>query len=259
MPTVVAGTPLHVAYSFSFMRRGRHKEKTATNEEKKSPDEQKQESAQSASSTTTTASATPHPYENSIKAISTVKTVEQFWSTYNYLRRPNDLSSTTDYHFFRDGIKPTWEDPKNAKGGKWIIRLPKGLASRYWEEVILALIGGQFPNIPDGEICGLVISIRYSEDILGVWNRSANDRDVVDRLRDAIKKVLQLPTSAYASLEYKPHTNSIADRSSFRNAQTWKPSRQSSEASHITRHRSGSWVERESRRDSARASDGAWR
>lgn len=65
--------------------------------------------------------AAPHPYENSIKSISTVKTVEQFWSTYNYLKRPNDLSSTTDYHFFRDGIKPTWEDAKNAKGGKWIV------------------------------------------------------------------------------------------------------------------------------------------
>ena len=64
---------------------------------------------------------TLHPYENSIKSISTVQTVEQFWSTYNYLKRPNDLSSTTDYHFFRDGIKPTWEDPKNAKGGKWIV------------------------------------------------------------------------------------------------------------------------------------------
>ena len=70
---------------------------------------------------TETPAAAPHPYENSIKNISVVKTVEQFWSTYNYLKRPNDLSSTTDYHFFRDGIKPTWEDPKNAKGGKWIV------------------------------------------------------------------------------------------------------------------------------------------
>lgn len=69
----------------------------------------------------TETTATPHPYENSIKGISVVKTVEEFWSTYNYLKRPNDLSSTTDYHFFRDGIKPTWEDPKNAKGGKWIV------------------------------------------------------------------------------------------------------------------------------------------
>src|SRR6056300_1703439 len=87
---------------------------------------------------------TPNPYENSIKTISTVKTVEEFWSTYNFLRRPNDLPTTTDYHFFREGIKPTWEDSSNAKGGKWIVRLPKGLASRYWEEVIMALIGGQF-------------------------------------------------------------------------------------------------------------------
>ena len=110
------GTPLHTAYSFSFMRRGKSNKSeegnpaaaTASGEK---PAEEKQEAP----------ATTPHPYENSIKSISTVKTVEQFWSTYNYLKRPNDLSSTTDYHFFRDGIKPTWEDPKNAKGGKWIV------------------------------------------------------------------------------------------------------------------------------------------
>jgi len=249
------GTPLHVAYSFSFMRRGKGS-KTTTDEG--NPAAQKQHNGEKPSEEQKQQESTaPHPYENSIKSITTVKTVEQFWETYNYLRRPNDLSSTTDYHFFRDGIKPTWEDPKNAKGGKWIIRLPKGLASRYWEEVVLALIGGQFPGIPDGEICGLVISIRYSEDILGVWNKSANDREGVERLRDAIKKVLQLPPSAYASMEYKPHQNAIADRSSFRNAQAWKPTRQVSEAisTSNSRHRSGSWVERENRRDS----DRSWR
>jgi hypothetical protein len=41
----------------------------------------------------------------------------------------NDLPTTTDYPFFRSGIKPTWEDSSNAKGGKWIVRLPKGLAT----------------------------------------------------------------------------------------------------------------------------------
>mmetsp|Transcript_18994 Transcript_18994/g.44101 ORF Transcript_18994/g.44101 Transcript_18994/m.44101 type:complete len:252 (-) Transcript_18994:2114-2869(-) len=248
--TMTEGTPLHTAYSFSFMRRGKAN---------KSEDANGDRSTEEKNDATTTA---PHPYENSIKTISTVRTVEQFWSTYNYLKRPNDLSSTTDYHFFRGGIKPTWEDPKNAKGGKWIIRLPKGLASRYWEEVVLALIGGQFPGIPDGEICGLVISIRYSEDILGVWNRSASDRDMVDRLRDAVKKVLHLPSSAYASMEYKPHQNAIADRSSFRNANHWKNNRQTSEVTSTsnTRHRSGSWVEREhSKSNSRRDSDRAWR
>lgn len=68
-----------------------------------------------------------HPYENSIKTIATVKTVEEFWSVYDYLKRPNELPTTTDYHFFRSHIKPTWEDKGNEKGGKWIVRLPKGV------------------------------------------------------------------------------------------------------------------------------------
>ena len=75
-----------------------------------------------------------NPYESAIRNISTVKSVEEFWTTYNYLVRPNSLTNGTDYHFFREGIKPTWEDPSNAKGGKWIVRLRKGLSSRYWEE-----------------------------------------------------------------------------------------------------------------------------
>lgn len=108
----------------------------------------------------TETTAAVNPYETSIKTISTCKSVEQFWETYNFLVRPNDLPTTTEYQFFREGIKPTWEDPHNAKGGKWIVRLRKGLASRYWEEVMLALIGGQFSGIQDGEICGAVVSIR---------------------------------------------------------------------------------------------------
>jgi translation initiation factor 4E len=201
-----------------------------------------------------------HSYETSIKTICTVKTVEEFWSTYNFMKRPNDLPATTDYHFFRDGIKPTWEDPSNSRGGKWIIRLPKGLASRYWEEIVLAMIGGQLPGVPDGEICGAVVSIRYSEDILGIWNRTSTDRDITERIRDAIKKVLQLPP--FAPMEYKPHQSSVADKSSFRNTQTWKSTTRREASGRDTR-RSGSWGEKEqstpsghARRDSDR---GSWR
>lgn len=146
---------------------------------------------------TTTPTTAPNPYENSIKTVATVKTVEEFWTTYDHLVRPNDLPTTTDYHFFREGIKPTWEDPGNARGGKWIVRLRKGLASRYWEETLLALIGGQFQGIPDGEVCGAVVSIRYGEDIVSVWNKTADDREITERLRDAIKKILQLPSNVH--------------------------------------------------------------
>lgn len=100
------------------------------------------------------------------------------------------------------------------------MRLRKGLASRYWEEIVLALIGCQFPGIPHNEVCGAVVSIRYSEDIVSVWNKTAHDREITDRLRDCIKKILQLPT--FVHMEYKPHETSLQDKSSFRNTQVWK-------------------------------------
>ncbi|KAL7502692.1 hypothetical protein ACHAXN_000614, partial [Cyclotella atomus] len=149
---------------------------------------------------------------------------EQFWSLYDHLIRPSSLPTTTDLHIFREGIQPTWEDPSNARGGKWLIRLKKGLASRYWEELVLALIGGQFSisgHLPHDEICGAVVSIRFNEDIVSVWNRHAGNAEVIERVRDCIKRILSLPNHAY--LEYKPHMDSLADKSSFRNTTVWRP------------------------------------
>jgi len=50
------------------------------------------------------------------------------------------------------------QDEANRLGGKWIIRLKKGLASRCWENLILAMLGEQF--MVGDEICGAVISVR---------------------------------------------------------------------------------------------------
>lgn len=35
--------------------------------------------------------------------------VEQFWSYYCHLVRPCELSGHSDFHLFKDGIKPMWE------------------------------------------------------------------------------------------------------------------------------------------------------
>lgn len=237
-------TPLQHGYCFWYMRRGKNVNNSSNNSnnaaasnkstsETSNADPANSENNNNNNDSTDTTSAAktntpssapttaPNPYENSIKTVATVKTVEEFWTTYDHLVRPNDLPTTTDYHFFREGIKPTWEDPGNARGGKWIVRLRKGLASRYWEETLLALIGGQFQGIPDGEVCGAVVSIRYGEDIVSVWNKTADDREITERLRDAIKKILQLPSNVH--MEYKPHQTSLQDKSSFRNTTVWKP------------------------------------
>jgi translation initiation factor 4E len=59
--------------------------------------------------------------------------------------------------------------------------LKKGIASRYWEDLLLAMMGEQF-DVGD-EICGAVISIRQNEDILSLWNKSANDGRINLRIR----------------------------------------------------------------------------
>lgn len=104
---------------------------------------------------------------------------------------------------------------------------------------MLALIGGQFTGVPEGEVCGCVVSIRYSEDILGIWNKTSSDREITERIREALKKILQLPPHAH--MEYKPHQTSLQDKSSFRNTQVWKPKEKDGP------RRSSSWGEREER------------
>lgn len=73
-----------------------------------------------------------NPYENSIKSITSISTVEAFWTIYDYLKRPNDLTPTTDYHCFREGIKPTWEDVSFLSSGSIHSFTPNSYISRYF-------------------------------------------------------------------------------------------------------------------------------
>lgn len=74
---------------------------------------------------------------HALHPVATVSTAEEFWSVYGHLKRPADLPTNSDYQVFRTGIKPVWEDEANAAGGKWIIRLRKGLGTRLWEHLVL--------------------------------------------------------------------------------------------------------------------------
>lgn len=35
--------------------------------------------------------------------------VEQFWRFYSHMIRPGDLTGHSDFHLFKEGIKPMWE------------------------------------------------------------------------------------------------------------------------------------------------------
>ena len=70
-----------------------------------------------------------HNFDQNLKLIGRFGTCEQFWSLYSHLVKPGDLASHSDFHLFKMGIKPMWEDEANKFGGKWIVRLRKGSPS----------------------------------------------------------------------------------------------------------------------------------
>ncbi|XP_075954087.1 eukaryotic translation initiation factor 4E type 2 isoform X3 [Anarhichas minor] len=149
--------------------------------------------------------ASTQSYEQNIKQIGIFASVEQFWRFYSHMIRPGDLTGHSDFHLFKEGIKPMWEDDANKMGGKWIIRLRKGLASRCWENLILAMLGEQF--MVGEEICGAVVSVRFQEDIISIWNKTAGDQATTARIRDTLRRVLNLPPNTI--MEYKTHNDSI--------------------------------------------------
>ena len=116
-------------------------------------------------------------YEKSTLKLASISTVESFWTIYSHLKRPSLLPTVSDYHIFKDGIRPVWEDEANKRGGKWIVRLKKGVADRYWEDLLLAIIGDQFMEAGE-EVCGAVLSVRSGEDVLSVWTKIDGGRNI---------------------------------------------------------------------------------
>ncbi|KAF1962496.1 eukaryotic translation initiation factor 4E [Byssothecium circinans] len=144
-------------------------------------------------------------YEKSTKPLWRMSTAQQFWKVFRHLKHPSSLPTVSDYHFFKEGIKPVWEDEANKRGGKWIMRFRKGVADRYWEELLMAMVGDQFFEAGE-EVCGFVLSVRSGEDVFSVWTKNNGGRNV--KIRETIKRILDLPEGTI--MTWRSHDESIA-------------------------------------------------
>ncbi|GMG20631.1 unnamed protein product [Ambrosiozyma monospora] len=134
---------------------------------------------------------------------SKIDSVEQLWQALVNLKTPDELPHGTEWFVFKNDIKPIWEDPANASGGRWVYsfdRTPQKIrqlqqqsqkplsreeaasklrqrASLIWERLIIKLCSGNF--IPDDnlfqqviadDICGVTLSVREDRDIICIWN-----------------------------------------------------------------------------------------
>ncbi|CAO1614219.1 unnamed protein product [Parajaminaea phylloscopi] len=164
--------------------------------------------------------------------------VEEFWGLYNNIIPPSELPQKANYYLFKDGIKPAWEDPANANGGKWSIQLPrdKSRASidQLWLFTMLSAIGETLekPITPQSGaaelITGVIMSARANFYRIAIWTRKSDDpastgnpteaADVMDRLMSIGKKFKteilgfqidqKLGSGLMSDVEYQSHTES---------------------------------------------------
>ncbi|KAG0500174.1 hypothetical protein HPP92_000246 [Vanilla planifolia] len=107
---------------------------------------------------------------SSIRPVHTFSTIEDFWGLYNNIHKPSKLGIGADFHCFKHGIEPKWEDPVCANGGKWTISCSRVKVDLWWLYTLLAMLGEQFDQ--GDEICGAVVNIRAKQEKISIWTKN---------------------------------------------------------------------------------------
>lgn len=142
-----------------------------------------------------------------LKPVVSFDTVEEFWGIFHAIPNVNELPLKSDYHLFRDDIKPEWEDSRNAKGGKWYcqFRNRREDLNELWTRALLSVIGETIEKDEDNEVNGVVFNVRKSNVKIGLWTKSC-DKEKLTAIGETFKKVLKL--SDEDKIEFISHKDS---------------------------------------------------
>ena len=117
---------------------------------------------------------------------------------YNNVYTVSEIISNTDYLMFKKGIRPEWEDPRNKKGGTWVVTLPieedmEEECDHAWMLLLLHMIGGLFPEDCVELINGAILSIRDKHWRISLWCNDNNNIPRLKRIGVMFKELCRLP------------------------------------------------------------------
>ncbi|EEA26714.1 eukaryotic translation initiation factor 4E [Talaromyces marneffei ATCC 18224] len=160
-----------------------------------------------------------------LKEVVTFSSVEEFWGIYNNITPTSELGLKADYHLFKKGIRPEWEDQQNKHGGKWSYSFKDKRAvpiDELWLHAQLAAIGETLENDDDNEVMGVVVNVRKGFYRIGLWTRTvgkslpgdkstearsaAKGKEVLESIGRRFKEVLRLKEADV--VEFSGHTDS---------------------------------------------------
>ncbi len=100
-------------------------------------------------------------WESNLRKIATMETLEDFWAVLNKVAPPSKMAASCNYHLFREGIEPRWEDKANEQGGKvrrcsvrervltceqWVLTLRREKTHASWMATCVAAIAEQLES-----------------------------------------------------------------------------------------------------------------
>ncbi|KAF2997042.1 hypothetical protein E8E13_000733 [Curvularia kusanoi] len=158
--------------------------------------------------------AQPEEYASRPKPLGEqIISIKEFYQHFNNIP-VESLKLRDSIHLFHMGIKPVWEDPRNARGGAWYFKVTKDVAPQFWHELCLLAVGDVLQGAVEtkrasfnDDICGLSYSVRWNAVQIAVWNRDADNEAGREKLLKVILEKLspELQPKKEDSYWYKAH------------------------------------------------------
>ena len=103
---------------------------------------------------------------------------------------PHKMIKNCMLFLMREGIAPTWEDPKNRAGGSFSYKVTNKIVPHIWRDLTYNLVGetlGTSNNI-QGNINGITISPKKNFCVIKVWMASCSSQDpnIIHQIGDGI-------------------------------------------------------------------------
>ncbi|EMR08636.1 hypothetical protein PNEG_03112 [Pneumocystis murina B123] len=152
---------------------------------------------------------TTDAWADSLKEVITFDSVEEFWGIYNNIAKASQLPPKSDYHLFKTGVRPEWEDKQNQRGGRWSYNNRDRRSvniDELWLHIMLAAIGETLENEGDNEVMGVVVNIRKGFVRLGLWTRSTSNEEVLRAIGKRFREAMKIPDKEM--IEFYSHSDS---------------------------------------------------
>ncbi len=122
----------------------------------------------------------PHDTDWSIESyqnLYTVRTAEDIIAITESL--PETLVKNCMMFLMKEGVKPTWEDPKNREGGCFSYKVNNKHVYTVWKELSYVLVGNTISRDEDfvANVTGITISPKKNFCIIKIWMTNCNNQN----------------------------------------------------------------------------------